>query len=283
MECKKTNWSLIKFLFKEKTCKTPIKEELIERVINQAPNAAYEYLILLYKTIQNKENIFILNKINEDDEFKKFNQFLPKFMRPTANNILRDTEIYRIKDNKTRNQKIDDVLLKHQENLRNEREQFVQNKQLSQYNPKLKLNKKSSVENKLSNRRASKIDKQGNAEHHDDNSHENQLTNPNPLPNKKEDTFFTKFKEENKNFNDYSFEFIMKEIIQKNFLDGDHDMDLELKKFHDEDNIILFFFVKFNACSDFKLNKIFQSYKDKQPTFIDVISKTLIELSSFLQ
>jgi len=56
MECKRTNWSLIKRLFtKEKTYKTPIKDDLIEKIINQAPNAAYEYLIMLYKVIQNKE------------------------------------------------------------------------------------------------------------------------------------------------------------------------------------------------------------------------------------
>jgi len=54
-ENKKSNWTLLKFLFKDKTCKTPMKDDLIERIINQAPNAAYEYLLLLYKTIQNKE------------------------------------------------------------------------------------------------------------------------------------------------------------------------------------------------------------------------------------
>jgi len=209
---------------------------------------------------------------------------MPKFMRPTASNILRDTEIYRIKDNRTRLTKIDDVLAKHADNLRNEREQFIVNKHL---NPSKKetLHKHNSMEGKKQsdmNRKQSRLENR-DEKHEDENSMGNEVTNPTHVANKKEDTFFSKFKEENKNFNDYSFEFIMKEIIQKNFLDGDHDMDLELKKFHDESNIILFFFVKFNACSDFKLNKIFQSYKDKQSTFIDVISKTLIELSSFLQ
>lgn len=54
MENKRTNWDLIKKLFKRST-KVPIKDELIDRVINQAPNAAYEYITTLYKNIQGKE------------------------------------------------------------------------------------------------------------------------------------------------------------------------------------------------------------------------------------
>ncbi len=230
-------------------------------------------------------NLFILNKANEEDQFKKFDPFIPKYMNPTANNILRDNEILRIKDVKTRNARIDDILMKHQDNLRNEREQFIQSKIMGYPGYKAQQKKKFKQIEKATptNQRMSKIDKKHIENLDNDNSQDMEQIMPGHAVNKKEDTFFSKFKEENKNFNDYSFEFIMKEIIQKNFLDGDHDMDLELKKFHDETNIIHFFFVKFNACSDLKLKNIFHSYKDKTSTFIDVISKTLIELSSFLQ
>ncbi len=35
--------------------KVPLKDDIIEKVIHQAPNAAYDYIITLYKNVQNKE------------------------------------------------------------------------------------------------------------------------------------------------------------------------------------------------------------------------------------
>ena len=207
-------------------------------------------------------------------------------MRPTAANILRDNEILRIKDIKTRNARIDDVLAKHAENLRSEREQWIMSKGYDRHNPdRAKRQKKNNIYDEQKkdqkNRRESKIENKNMEISEEQNNQDNDLSNSNHIVNKKEDAFFSKFKEENKNINDYSFESIMTEIIKKNFLEGNHDMDLELKKNEDMD-IIYFFFMKFENCSIEKREKIFQIYKDKLLTFVDVISKTLIELSSFL-
>ena len=54
MDNKDTNWNFIKKLF-PKTSKIHVDDNLINRVKNEVPNAAFEYLIRLYKKINNKE------------------------------------------------------------------------------------------------------------------------------------------------------------------------------------------------------------------------------------
>ena len=49
---------------------------------------------------------------------------MPKYMKPTVNNILKDNEVDRIKDDVLRYKKITEILSKHKEYLTNERENF---------------------------------------------------------------------------------------------------------------------------------------------------------------
>ena len=53
MDERKANWSHLKKLFDYN--KIPFSDDLIPRVYNQAPNAAFELLIGIYKYVTNKE------------------------------------------------------------------------------------------------------------------------------------------------------------------------------------------------------------------------------------
>ena len=75
----------------------------------------------------------------------------------------------------------------------------------------------------------------------------------------------------------------MVEIITKNFIEGDYNVELELKKYGDEINVIEFFFTNFNLCHDDKLFKIFSIYEERSHIIVDIISKTLIELIIFIK
>ena len=55
---------------------------------------------------------------------------VPKFMRPTAILKIRDKEVQRIKDDPTRITKLQEILRKHREYLRNERYIFMNTKSL---------------------------------------------------------------------------------------------------------------------------------------------------------
>ena len=90
-------------------------------------------------------------------------------------------------------------------------------------------------------------------------------------------------KETYKNLNDYNFESHLSEIIQRNFIDGDYNIELEKKKYGEDVNIIDFFFDKFDLCVDEKLIKIFNNYEEKSSTIVDILSKTLIDLISFIK
>lgn len=84
-----------------------------------------------------------------------------------------------------------------------------------------------------------------------------------------------------KYINEYNVETDLLDIIRKSFIEGDHNIELELKKFNDDKNLIEFFFLKFHLCTEEKLSKIMQMYKDSK--LIDIISKTLIEIVPFLK
>ena len=102
---------------------------------------------------------------------------------------------------------------------------------------------------------------------------------------KKEEKFnlMVAIKESAKMFNEYNFESYLIEIITKNFIEGDYNVELELKKYGEDVNIIEFFFSNFNLCHDEKLSKIFSYYEEKSHVIVDIISKSLIEITSFIK
>ena len=57
--------------------------------------------------------------------------------------------------------------------------------------------------------------------------------------------------------------FASKEIIKKNFVEVDHNIELELKKYHDENDLINFFFEKINFKSYIKITTINVDLSDK--------------------
>jgi uncharacterized OsmC-like protein len=57
MKERQSNWENLKNIFVIN--KIPIEDETIQKVINQAPNAAFEYLCSIYKFLTKKEYIKI--------------------------------------------------------------------------------------------------------------------------------------------------------------------------------------------------------------------------------
>jgi hypothetical protein len=53
MRERQTNWKNLKKLFEYN--KIPLDEEIVNKIINQAPNAAFEFLCLIYKYLTKKE------------------------------------------------------------------------------------------------------------------------------------------------------------------------------------------------------------------------------------
>lgn len=90
------------------------------------------------------------------------------------------------------------------------------------------------------------------------------------------------FKEDLKNLNDYNVENAFLEILRQYYFEGDHNIELELKKFN-SNNHIDFFFVRFKLIPKEKLNKIVQVFAEKDVKFIDIIQKTIVEIVPFLK
>jgi hypothetical protein len=53
MKERKSNWDYLKIVFEKN--KIPIEDEIIQRVINQAPNSAFDLLLGIYKFLTKKE------------------------------------------------------------------------------------------------------------------------------------------------------------------------------------------------------------------------------------
>ena len=125
---KRTNWDYLKRIFTNYSS-IPLKEDSIDKIINMAPNAAFDFLCVIYKFLTKKEP-FILKKINENNNLRQYDPYISKYMRPTAIYVLRDNEIQRIKDDVIRNKEITESLRKHRDFLFAERQHFIKIKPL---------------------------------------------------------------------------------------------------------------------------------------------------------
>ena len=273
---KKTNWSYLQRIFKGYDS-IPLKEDVIEKIINMAPNAAFEFLLTIYKYLTKKDPV-ILNKVSENNNLRQYDPFILKYMRPTAIYIIRDHEIQRITDNVSRINAISETLKKHKEYLNTERIQFMN---LKPFKQQQKLLKNRKMEN---SRVESKYGNKNNDQSSDlvDNSNMDSIAGKG---DKKEEklNMMNMLNDVGKTLNEYNIENEFKDIIKKNFIETDHNIELELKKYNDENDLINFFFERINLCNDDKLAKVFQVYHEKQNRFIDIISKTLIEIVSYLK
>jgi len=135
-----TNWKHITDILTRKY-KMSYPPDLPDKVKCQAPNAALEFLCLLYKFLTRK-NLNIFNKIDETEKYKNYNEFgvLPSYMKPTTNLLIRDNETQRIKDDLVRKFKVENIIQNHNKYLAEEREN---QKNMEQFNKsrKTKLKK----------------------------------------------------------------------------------------------------------------------------------------------
>ena len=135
-----TNWKHITDILTRKYHMS-YPQDLPDKVKCQAPNAALEFLCLLYKFLTRK-NLNVLNKIDETEKFKNYGEFgvLPNYMRPTTNLLIRDNETQRIKDDLVRKFKVENIIQNHNKYLAAEREN---QKNMEQFNRsrKIKLKK----------------------------------------------------------------------------------------------------------------------------------------------
>lgn len=197
-------------------------------------------------------------------------------------NMLRDSEVQRIPDNVTRIEKLEEILRKHKEYLKNERYLFIKTKSFSFKNAlKKKLEAKQESEKFRVKTHGLETEEQM-----DHSKFENVQSTKND--NKKEEKMniighLKDVKDMMKTMDDYSVENQMKDIIKKHFIETDHNVELELKKYSDESDIIEFFIEKIHMCPEEKLLRIFQAYEERQSKIIEIITKTLLELVPFVK
>ena len=201
-------------------------------------------------------------------------------MRPIANSVLRNGQIQDIKDDYIRTEKLKEILLKHKENIKNERIIFLQMKSF-QYEKKLKArqNKINKLKEERHLRNISENQSQRNEEAHIDVTR-----SKGDLKKDEKINLIFHLREVNTNLNDYNYivaEF--KDIIKKYFVDADHKIELELKKYKEEVDLIEFFFDNIGYSVDEKLIRMFGVFEDRQSKFIDIISKTLLEIVPFIK
>ena len=280
-----TNWNHIKKILKDKY-HMQYPEDLPDKVQNQAPNAALDFLIILYKFLTRK-NINITNKIDETEKYKNYNEFqlLPSYMRPTTNLLIRDNETQRIKDDVVRKFKVENIIQNYNKFLASEREN---QKNMEQFNKgrKIKLKKidPSSIGSKLI---GSSPEKNQNMQSNEVNEIRNESNNNNlSNDNLKEERvnllgILNQLSEENREQENIENEF--KLIIRKNFVESDKNIEMDLKNYSSDKDLLEYFFEKISLCSPENIEKIFSAYEDKEKEFIGIISRTLIELDPFIR
>ena len=280
-----TNWKHITDILTRKYHMS-FPPDLPDKVKCMAPNAALEFLILLYKFLTRK-NLNILNKIDETEKYKNYNEFslMPNYMKPTTNLLIRDNETQRIKDDLIRKFKVEGIMQDHKKYLAVEREN---QKNIEQFNRsrKIKLKKidASSIGSKALVSTAEK--NQNNAQDNEINEVRNESNSKISNDNMKEERInligiLNELNEESREQENIENEF--KLIIRKNFVETDKNIEMDLKNYSTDKDLLEYFFEKIGLCSPENFEKIFSSYDDKEKEFIGIISRTLIELDPFIK
>ena len=280
-----TNWMHITEILTKKYHMT-YPPDLPEKVKCQAPNAALEFLVLLYKFLTRK-NLNVLNQVDETEKFKNYAEFsiLPNYMRPTTNLLIRDNELQRIKDDLVRKFKIENTIQNHNKFLSEEREN---QKNMEQFNRSRKIPKKieqSSIGG--GSKIGSTTEKnQNNLQENEINDVKNESNSQVSNDNLKEERInligiLNELNEENREQENVENEF--KLIIRKNFVETDKNIEMDLKNYSSDKDLLEYFFEKITLCSNENFEKIFSSYEDKEKDFIGIISRTLIELDPFIK
>ena len=280
-----SNWKHITEILTKKYHMT-YPPDLPDKVKCQAPNAALEFLILLYKFLTRK-NLNVLNQVDETDKFKNYGEFtvMPNYMRPTTNLLIRDNETQRIKDDLVRKFKIENIIQNHNKFLAEEREN---QKNMEQYNRTRKIKLKKIEQSSIGgSKMGSTADKnQNNLQDNEINDIRNESNSKISNDNLKDERInligiLNELNEENREQENVENEF--KLIIRKNFVETDKNIEMDLKNYSSDKDLLEYFFEKINLCSQENFEKIFSSYEDKEKDFVGIISRTLIELDPFIK
>lgn len=283
-----SNWKHIRYILRSIYCQ-PVTDELISQVCNHAPNAAFELIIMLHK-ILTKRDVKLLNRVDETNKFRQYSEMdaLPKFMRPTASLLVRDHEIQRIDDNLVREYKLEEILKSHKDYLAGERIGFIKQKEEDNRRKKLKQIQRKEEEGSKQQNAQNQLTNSGNI---NDNIKEANESDSQLLSDKQKEEkinlmgLLTEVVSQMKENENVDSEF--RQMIKKNFIETDRNIELELKNYSEDKDIIEFFFEKLDQSpelfTDEHYDRIFLSYKDKDKDFIGIISRTFIELIPFIK
>jgi hypothetical protein len=198
-------------------------------------------------------------------------------MRPTANLMIKDSSIHLIKDDLIRGEKAKVILKQHDDFLSKERQNFMKTKVNQKRRAKtMSLNKQSDKKAKYKHSSILKTEK---------NIYNESLATEEKKPeSKKEDrlNFDQYLKDNSKHLNDYNTRKIFKELIQKNLIEVDHNIEIEFRK-NPHLSEFKFFLSTFKTTPEDRMNNFFLNYNEKVPDFVDNLSKILIEMIPFLE
>ncbi|OMJ85152.1 hypothetical protein SteCoe_13620 [Stentor coeruleus] len=110
LQRKLSNWEHLERMFTKLSI--PLGKKYWEPVMHNAPDAAIEYIKMVYSFLTKRQLTIAPPHENPKP---------PPYARPTAANLLRDTEFQRIQDKKTQEGQAYKILNKHNENIRLER------------------------------------------------------------------------------------------------------------------------------------------------------------------
>ena len=284
---RETNWKHLVDILNRKYQMT-FPRDLPSRIINFAPNAAFEFLLMLY-TFLTKKTVKILNKVDETEKFKNpvEIQNMPNYMKPTANLLIRDKEIQRIPDDLIRGIKIEDLIENHNQAIAVDRENFMKNEEYNK-SQKLKLKK---IENTNLNKQSNSNQKVDNntGQNNGDEIHEaNNESNSQMMSseaNKEEKVnlmgILNDLSSDTKEQESVENEFRV--LLKKHFVESDRNIEMDLKNYANDKDLIDYFFEKIDLCTEANLNRIFLAYEDKEKDLIGIISRTLTELIPFIK
>lgn len=354
LENRISNWDTIKKMVKIRKLAL-FKDDVINGIINKSPNVAFNALIETYKVLTNKSDVFLIRKIDEVDKFRQYELDMPLYMNPTMIKMIKDDDIQRIKDYKHKKREVHDIMRKHRKFLARRREKNrnrVINKDQNQLNPELKDNVMSlmgtdknmdkKANKKTTERETRSLDK-SLGDKMDKNEEKMNLLyyfqrDYNNINLKNEGFIFSGYDDNDKNYNvnipssyqsndtiweqqivplssDYNVEVNFGKIIKKYFIESEHNIELEFKRYVEDlpkeksKDYVGFLFNKFNLINEEKLKVIFNVLREKEVVndnfsqdknsiesgstakeesnevlkIIEIISKTLIELVSFLR
>ncbi|MCQ2816795.1 MAG: calponin homology domain-containing protein [archaeon] len=283
-----TNWNHIAKILRQ-IYGFPITNDTCERIINKAPNAAFDFLCVLYKQLTKREP-YILNKTDETDKFRNYAEVdaLPKYMRPTASRLVQNSEVQRIKDDLIRKYKVSQIIEEQKNYIAKERELFMQQEAYEKEQEKLrKIRNKAMQMSKNASKNANAYQSGAQAESQinnlgiPENEKEDDNLNANDMKEEKINLLGQLLELNSLNKEGESVEREFQQLIQQYFLDEDRNFRVQLNMSADK-NIINFFFAQNEAWKNEMIDRLLLGYQEKSKDIAGIISRDLVELIPFI-